>query len=68
MENLKETYEIKSQDRELHVIGLIMEAMERHLSPHPEHLTESDLEAFAESKIRCLRYVADRLEAANAKT
>lgn len=63
MEKLQETYEIKSEDNELHVIGVMLETMERHLKPVHDQATKEEWSSYLESKTRCIRYVMDRIEA-----
>lgn len=60
-EPLMESYEIKSEDKELHCINVILEVLERHLTNKGEVTSEQHEEMLSRQRMRVASYVCERM-------
>jgi hypothetical protein len=63
MEPVTESYEVKTEDKELHAINTIMEVLMRHVdrSKHNPNCEENIIDG-RKAMIRCVDYVAARIK------
>jgi len=61
-ETLRDVYEVKTDDKELHVINVMLEAMNRHLAPDTSGGWTGDIEEAEEACARGARYVMERMD------
>lgn len=62
-EPVTESYEVKTEDGELHVINICVEAVERHLTNQSEKTSEHYEEMLKASRIRVAEYLLARARA-----
>lgn len=60
-EPVTEQYEVKTEDKELHVINIMLESLHRHLHNHGECTSEEFELHLKEQRERVVRYVLDRV-------
>lgn len=62
-DNAYEHYEIKNEDKELHVIDVMLEALSRHLDGRQDNPNcRENIQNGAAAMVRCARYVLERVE------
>ncbi len=60
-EPLSESYEIKTEDKELHVINVMLESLHRHLHNHGVTTSDEFEDHLKNKRERVVRYVLDRV-------
>lgn len=60
-EPISESYEIKTEDKELHVIDVMLESLYRHLHNHGDCTSEEFEVHLKNQRERVVRYVLDRV-------
>ncbi len=62
MENVVESYEIKTEDREAHAISVMLEALSRHVDRSKDDPNcEENIGNGRKAMIRCAKYVLERV-------
>jgi hypothetical protein len=60
-EPAQEQYEIKTEDKELHVINIMLESLSRHLHNNGDCTSEEYEQHLKNQRERVVRYVLDRV-------